>query len=652
MSKLDLLILNPYSAEFSYVPMGTFGICDYLERSGFRARVVNLALSHPCEVRGCMDAALQRYEPRHVGVILQWKETLPSFLTIADHVHRTVPDVPIWAGGMTASYFAADLLHSSPISGVVRGDSEIPLAEICDGAPAQSIPNLLYRKGSEIAASKACWVADAKALDAIRFGRLDFLDAHPDYLRRIDERLGLPLAIGRGCAYDCGYCGGSRSAFQLHSSRSAIALRDPGTIVADLELCLRHGARQFLLSHTEDACRGVLEAIRQRFPGPLPFSLNLESWTVPSSALLEEFAALRCAEPSRPRHVLLTLRGAANRAVREAERSRATHAADRALELADDIQVTLFSGYYAPWHGQRETLEEDLRFGIEFDLAHQDGRARAAFMAFSTDPASRWSVTNCGLVAAIDLQSIARGTFDEKTVTNNLLLHRPRELPVRDAERFLRVWSMDRTLRDTAPRLWQLITTVLPFEEYCDILGRASAGIYLTEGDRVVKLSDDGIDATFAAIAFHMRDAGLAENALSQFVELILAARFAHRVRSVTAMRDEPPAYLCVSPDAVLRRDYDFTAVLHGQRMGRPVDRETFSELTAKRGDYWYLLLPDVSASQSRAEIEQLRHFNGISPTSSVIERLSETLGAPAAAVEARMRELWRDGVLVTLDAA
>jgi hypothetical protein len=50
-----LLIINGHSAYFAYVPMGTFGLCDYLGQKKIPARIVNPALYDKAQVSTVLD---------------------------------------------------------------------------------------------------------------------------------------------------------------------------------------------------------------------------------------------------------------------------------------------------------------------------------------------------------------------------------------------------------------------------------------------------------------------------------------------------------------------------------------------------------------------------------------------------------------------
>lgn len=94
-----LLIINCPSEYFVYIPMGTFGICDYLDQKKIQVRLLNLALynlnsNHPSpsfikggcgrinnktEIGKVLEYHLELFRPTHVGLIFHWQDTVEGF---------------------------------------------------------------------------------------------------------------------------------------------------------------------------------------------------------------------------------------------------------------------------------------------------------------------------------------------------------------------------------------------------------------------------------------------------------------------------------------------------------------------------------------------------------------------------------------------
>jgi hypothetical protein len=129
-----LLIINCPSEYFFYIPMGTFGICDYLSRRDIPVKMLNLALYKETETCKVLEHHLESFQPTHVGIILHWQETAEAFLRVGDLVKSYNKDIRIISGGFTAGYFGEDLLEKYRfLDFVVKGDPEKPLELLLSG---------------------------------------------------------------------------------------------------------------------------------------------------------------------------------------------------------------------------------------------------------------------------------------------------------------------------------------------------------------------------------------------------------------------------------------------------------------------------------------------------------------------------------------
>lgn len=230
-----LLLINCASPYFFYIPMGSFGLCDALRREGMEAWIFNPALYPDAEVHQRLLAVLAERQPTHVGFACHWQETIHGLLAALAMVHAWSGEVVTLAGGFTASYFAEDLLREVPeLEYVVVGDPERPVIDLLAGRPVDTIANLVRRERGAVRRNAATWLIEQAELDRLAFGDGSLVIDGQRYFEAISARLGFPLFIGRGCVFDCAYCGGSRHAFRLHSGRTGPVTRSLAAILADL----------------------------------------------------------------------------------------------------------------------------------------------------------------------------------------------------------------------------------------------------------------------------------------------------------------------------------------------------------------------------------------------------------------------------------
>jgi hypothetical protein len=289
-----LLIINCSSPYFFYIPMGTFGLCDYLDQRDLTATIFNPALYPAREMPAQLLATLNALQPTHVGLVLHWQETAHGLLTALDAVKLWNPAVITFCGGFTASYFAENLLETVPgLDYVVVGDPELPVYQLLQGIPPESIANLVRRDRSGTVVRNANrWLMEQPLLDSLSFAGLHFLIDADRYLEKINTKLGFPVFLGRGCIFDCDYCGGSRQAFRLHSGRHRPVTRSLAAILADLR-ALKGQTRLLYICYENDPSfvSALFRAIAEDTELRGCFTLHYGAWHLLDPQFLQNYRA-------------------------------------------------------------------------------------------------------------------------------------------------------------------------------------------------------------------------------------------------------------------------------------------------------------------------------------------------------------------------
>ncbi len=243
----------PSTSVFEMYPVGFTSMAGYLERYGYTVRIVNLANRMVVDPHFDVEKKIRKLEARAFGIDLHWMPHAHGSIEIARLVKRYHPHTPIIFGGLSATYFAEDLLRGYPeIDFVLRGDStEPPLAQLIETlrqgrTDFAGIPNLAWRRGQDVILNPMSYVPET----------LDIVDV-PDYrytMRSVFKyghfRDALPyrdwvqypntmLLTVRGCTQSCLLCGGSRAAYRLTSGRQHVALRSPATLSRDIRFIQR-----------------------------------------------------------------------------------------------------------------------------------------------------------------------------------------------------------------------------------------------------------------------------------------------------------------------------------------------------------------------------------------------------------------------------
>lgn len=243
----------PSSSVFDMYPIGFTSIAGYLERFGYRVKIVNLAarmlMSRDFEVErkiGGLRAPL-------FGISLHWLPHGQGSQEIAKLVKRLHPEARVLLGGLSASYFHRELVERECVDLVMRGDTTEAamlalMEELGPGEPDFSrVPNLTWKRecGEVVVNPMGPLPETLDEVDipdyryavrsVLRYRNL--LDVIP-YYGWLRYPLTALLTV-RGCTQECAVCGGSRSAYGLHCGRTRPTMRSPAKLVEDLAFIQR-----------------------------------------------------------------------------------------------------------------------------------------------------------------------------------------------------------------------------------------------------------------------------------------------------------------------------------------------------------------------------------------------------------------------------
>ena len=227
-------------------PLGFTTMAEYLERHGYKARIVNLAVLMLNRPGFDVEKAIREMDPVAFGIDLHWMPHAHGSVEIAKICKKYHPNTPVIFGGLTSSFFHEELASYPCIDYVLRGDStEEPLrrlmAAIRGHGSVADIPNLTWKgPDGSVNVNELSWVpADMNDIS------LDYSFAMRGVIRYRDmmgsvpfkDWLNYPVCASltcRGCTHDCVTCGGSASAFRNHFGRDRVAFRDPELLVHDI----------------------------------------------------------------------------------------------------------------------------------------------------------------------------------------------------------------------------------------------------------------------------------------------------------------------------------------------------------------------------------------------------------------------------------
>jgi clorobiocin biosynthesis protein CloN6 len=225
------------TSVYEMFPIGWFSIKQQLADHDFDCQIVNIAslmLTHPdLDV----ERLIERLEAPVFGFDLHWMTQCNGAIELAKVVKRIHPESLIIFGGISATYFARELIQYPQVDVVVQGyDTLAPVTQLVEALVRgsrdfSSIPNLLYKSRDQV---ETTGFSHKPATDYNNV-RNDWSYYQSTPVTPLSSKLIMTLP-NTGCAHDCGWCGGSRFAYRnIMEVNKTLVQKDHDLIVEELK---------------------------------------------------------------------------------------------------------------------------------------------------------------------------------------------------------------------------------------------------------------------------------------------------------------------------------------------------------------------------------------------------------------------------------
>lgn len=292
--------------------MGVVGLVNLLRSEGWDVAGINLPLELAMQPKFSLRRWLGEQSPAQMVLIdLHWYEHCFGAIDVARAVKSVWPATVTVIGGLTTANFAEEILTRHPeVDYAIRGDAEKPLRLLAEHvlgrtADLAAIPNLVLRsEANTVQQNPRSYFASAEDLDRLDFVSTDWLLHGQSYgaiqysgagLIRLQnpEVRGHWLTIGRGCVFNCIYCGGGKHAHGELAGRNGYVMRSPEAVVEDMRRLRDAGYQQVALS-LDPATFGpewwqpFFRLLRAK---GIRIGIYNEFFQLPSREFIEEFSA-------------------------------------------------------------------------------------------------------------------------------------------------------------------------------------------------------------------------------------------------------------------------------------------------------------------------------------------------------------------------
>jgi len=229
-------------------PIGFTSIAEYLERAGYRVRIVNVAVRMLRDPNFDAEKLIKSLSSPVFGIDLHWLLHAHGAIEIARIVKRHHPRARLVLGGLSASYYHRELFDYPEIDYVLRGDStEEPFRQLMDcilrGKEPEAVPNLAWRDDmGEVHENPLSYVPSELSDVMVRYydHTVQSVVRYRDLASYLPFKGWLRYPITavltcRGCTHNCLICGGSAAAFRQCYNRERPAFRTPEAVAHDVK---------------------------------------------------------------------------------------------------------------------------------------------------------------------------------------------------------------------------------------------------------------------------------------------------------------------------------------------------------------------------------------------------------------------------------
>jgi len=218
----DDFVLGWYSSQessnvtpiFEMHPLGFLSIKSFMAERGLDVKIVNLASLMLKNPTLDVEKLLDHLEAPIFGIDLHWLPHCQGSIEVAGLLKKAHPDSFIVFGGIVSTYYAREMMQYPQIDGVIRGyDTLEPFADLVGQIKRgqrgrYDVENLVYKDKGEMVDNGHSYTPEVLNDVAIDWSKM---------FPKTSSLLNMPNLMvlpNTGCQQSCGWCSGSRWAYQ------------------------------------------------------------------------------------------------------------------------------------------------------------------------------------------------------------------------------------------------------------------------------------------------------------------------------------------------------------------------------------------------------------------------------------------------------
>ena len=296
-------------SDINYCATGLFSLASEIQKEGFSVEIIHLGIEKYLNKNFLLSDYIKENNINFAAFSLHWHKQAYDVIEVIKNVKYKNPNVHISLGGLTASYFADEILEKyNFINSIIKGEGEISIRKLVlalnKNEDLKDIPNLYYRKNGKIVQNKRLYAPSEDEFNSFIFMNSDIMKNFEKYIKapfilnyskenELIKNNFYPVSLGRGCLGNCLWCGGGYNAAKKLSGRNFISYRKKEDIIKEIKtLKEKYGLNDFSFSFDPKGKErkeiiSLFNSIKKEFKDKINVYYNLDG--LPDESFLKAF---------------------------------------------------------------------------------------------------------------------------------------------------------------------------------------------------------------------------------------------------------------------------------------------------------------------------------------------------------------------------
>lgn len=303
----------------NYMPMGFLAMGDFLDKNGLSVEIVHLGVEWVENRDFHIDELIvDKPEIKSIGLSMHWHHQAYDAIEVARRIKDVRNDIFIFLGGDTASFFHEEIINDfKMIDGIIRGHGEKPVLDLLqalkDNRQLDTVPNLTWRdKKGSTRINPVGYVGNAKIISELNYGNFSLIRHADCYVKYVGQPFFFakgftkqrnvkmfslsaplfPIAIGRGCPFNCTWCGGSQIPQQRKiNGLKGFIYRSHDSVIETIQQAIKagYGIMHSCMDPEPTTQEYFLELWNQIYRENIDVDWMFEANALPSNTFLKQF---------------------------------------------------------------------------------------------------------------------------------------------------------------------------------------------------------------------------------------------------------------------------------------------------------------------------------------------------------------------------